>query len=227
MKITYLSHSCVLIENGSHSLIIDPFLSGNDRAPVSPDEVKVDFILLTHGHDDHVGDTAKIAKANGATIVSNFEIADYFGGQGLKSHGMYHGGAYGFPFGRVKFTIAHHGSSLQTPEGRIAMGNPAGLLVTIEGKTLYHAGDTALFLDMQLIAERDPIDVAFLPIGDNFTMGVDDAAKAVEFLKPKIVVPIHYDTWPIIAADTDDFAKKAKAAGAEPRILKPGEVLEL
>lgn len=227
MKITFLGHSCLLLESGAHRLIIDPFLSGNDTAAAAADDIQCDFILLTHGHDDHVGDTVAIAQRNDATLIANFEIAEYFGGQGLKTHGMYHGGAHHFPFGRVKFTIAHHGSSLGTASGRIAMGNPAGLLLTLEGKTVYHAGDTGLFLDMKLIGELDPIDVAFLPIGDNFTMGVDDAAKAVEFLRPKLAVPIHYNTWPIIAVDADDFARKASAAGAIGRVLLPGETLEL
>lgn len=227
MKITYLSHSCVLVETAGHTLIFDPFLSGNERAPVAPADVKADYILLTHGHEDHVGDTAEIARANDSTVIANYEIAEHFGNQGLTTHGMYIGGAYGFPFGRVKFTIAYHGSSLLTPDGRIPMGNPAGILLTIDNKTIYHAGDTGLFLDMKLIGETNSIDLAFLPIGDNFTMGVEDAAKAVEFLKPKQVVPVHYDTWPIIAADTDNFSTRVKAAGAEPLILNPGESLEL
>jgi L-ascorbate metabolism protein UlaG (beta-lactamase superfamily) len=227
MKITYLGHSCVFIETGSHRLIIDPFLTGNENAAAKADDIRCDYILLTHGHDDHVGDAPAIAKRNEATLIANFEIADYFGGQGLKTHGMYIGGAHQFPFGRVKFTIAHHGSSLGTDKGRIYMGNPAGILLTLEGKTVYHAGDTGIFLDMKLIGEMDPIDLAFLPVGDNFTMGVDDAAKAVEFLKPRIAVPIHYNTWPIIAADPEEFARKATAAGAQGKALRPGESLEL
>lgn len=227
MKLTYLGHSCVFIENGPHRLIIDPFLTGNETASAAADDIQCDYILLTHGHDDHVGDTPAIARRNDATVIANFEIAEYFSGQGLKTHGMYHGGAHRFPFGRVKFTIAHHGSSLGTGNGRIALGNPAGILITIDGKTIYHAGDTGLFLDMKLIGELDPIDVAFLPIGDNFTMGVDDAAKAVEFLKPRLAVPVHYNTWSIIAADGDAFARKASAAGSEGKALKPGESLEL
>ncbi len=227
MKLTFLGHSCVFIEDGSHRLIIDPFLTGNDTAAARAEEIQCDYVLLTHGHDDHVGDTPAIARSNGATIIAAFEIADHFGKQGLKTHGMNPGGARTFPFGRVKFTLAHHSSSLGVGDQRQYMGNPCGLLITIGNKTVYHAGDTALFLDMKLIGEMNPIDVAFLPIGDNFTMGVDDAAKAVEFLRPKIAVPVHYNTWPIIAADADDFAKKATAAGAQGKALKPGESLEL
>lgn len=227
MKLTYLGHSCIFIEEGPHRLIIDPFLTGNETATAAAKDIKCDFVLLTHGHDDHVGDAPEIVRQNDATLIANFEIADYFGKQGLNTHGMYHGGAHSFPFGRVKFTIAHHGSSLGTDEGRIAMGNPAGILITVGGKTIYHAGDTGLFLDMKLIGEMDKIDVAFLPIGDNFTMGIDDAAKAVEFLKPRIAVPVHYNTWPIIAADPEEFARKATAAGATGKALKPGEALEV
>lgn len=227
MKITYLGHSCIFIKSGDHRLIIDPFLTGNEMASTAADDVQCDYVLLTHGHEDHVGDTPSIAKRNDATIIANFEIADYFGKQGLKTHGMYIGGAHTFPFGRVKFTIAHHGSSLDTDQGRVSMGNPAGLLITIDEKTVYHAGDTGLFLDMKLIGEMAPIDVAFLPIGDNFTMGVADAVKAVEFLRPRMAVPVHYDTWPLIAADADDFARKATAAGANGRQLKPGESIKV
>jgi L-ascorbate metabolism protein UlaG (beta-lactamase superfamily) len=227
MKLTYYGHSAFLLETASHRLLMDPFLSGNEKAAIKPEDVACDFILLTHGHNDHVGDTEAIAGANDATIIANAEIADYFDGKGLKTHAMYTGGQHAFPFGKVKFTIAHHGSSLATPEGRIAMGNPVGFLIMAEGKTLYNAGDTGLFLDMKLIGEQHYIDLALLPIGDNFTMGVDDAIEAVKFLGPKRVVPMHYDTWPLIAADTKVFAEGTARAGADPAILAPGESLEV
>ncbi|MCH8474065.1 MAG: metal-dependent hydrolase [Opitutales bacterium] len=227
MQITYLGHSALQIDNEEHTLLVDPFLSGNEACPVKPEEVQCDYILLTHGHDDHIGDTEQIAKANEATIVANFEIADFFGGKGLKTHGMYIGGAYEFPFGRLKFTIAHHGSSLGTENGRIAMGNPAGHLLQMNGKVIYNAGDTGLFLDMKLIGEMNPIDVAILPIGDNFTMGVEDALKALEFLKPKTVIPVHYNTWPLIEVDSAHFAKEAEKLGVQAVILQPGDDLEL
>jgi L-ascorbate metabolism protein UlaG (beta-lactamase superfamily) len=227
MKITYFGHSCIYIETGSHRILIDPFLSGNEKSGADPAKIACDFILLSHAHEDHVGDAPEIARRTGATIVANYELAEHFAKQGLTTHGMYIGGAHAFPFGRLKMTIAHHGSSLATENGRIALGNPAGLLLTIDGKTLYHAGDTGLFLDMKLIGEMNKIDLAFLPIGDNFTMGIDDAVKAIEFLQPRLTVPIHYDTWPIIGADTADFSRKAKAIGYTVRPLKAGESVEL
>lgn len=226
MKLTFFGHSAFLLEIGNHRLLMDPFLTGNDKASVKPEDVSCNYILLTHGHEDHVGDTERIARANGATVIANFELGDYFADKGLKTHPMYIGGQHAFPFGNVKFTIAHHGSSLATDDGRLAMGNPAGILIMAEGKTLYNAGDTGLFLDMKLIGERHHIDVALLPIGDNFTMGVDDAVEAVKFLGPRTVVPMHYDTWPLIAADTKVFSKGCARAGADAKVLAPGESLE-
>ncbi len=226
MKLTYFGHSAFLLEIGNHRVLMDPFLSGNEKAPVKPDDVSCDYILLTHGHEDHVGDTEAIARSNDATIIANFELGDYFADQGLNTHPMYTGGQHRFPFGNVKFTIAHHGSSLATKDGRLPMGNPVGFLVTAEGKTLYNAGDTGLFLDMKLIGEERRIDVALLPIGDNFTMGVDDAVKAIGFLGPRKVVPMHYNTWPLIEADTDVFSRGCTRAGADPEVLAPGESLD-
>jgi L-ascorbate metabolism protein UlaG (beta-lactamase superfamily) len=230
MNLTYLGHSCILLETGSHRLLFDPFLSESPTAPKgSADTVEADFILLSHGHDDHVGDALKIAKRCGATVIANYELASYLGEKGAQVHPMYHGGKRAFPFGEVKLTIAHHGSGYPSskPGEFLYMGAPAGLLVTANGKTVYHAGDTGLFLDMQLIGQMHAIDHAFLPIGDNFTMGVDDAAKAVEFLKPKAVTPIHYNTWPLISADPADFARKAERAGSRPVVLQPGQSCEL
>ena len=227
MKLTYHGHSCVLLETGEHRLLFDPFLSGNDQAVVKPEEIRCDYILLTHGHDDHIGDTVEIAKANKATIIANFEIASFFGDQGLTTHGMYIGGAHTFPFGRVKFTIAHHGSSYSGLNGRIPMGNPVGILITAEEKTVFHAGDTGLFLDMKLIGELDHIDLAILPIGDNFTMGPEDAVRAASFLETRAVLPGHYNTWPIIEADVDDFCRHLESKGIQGHALKPGASLDL
>jgi L-ascorbate metabolism protein UlaG (beta-lactamase superfamily) len=221
-KLTYLSHSAFMLEAGGHRILFDPYLTGNPLAPVSPDEVKCDFIIVTHGHGDHVGDAKAIAMKNGATVIANNEIAAWLGGQGVTTHPLHIGGGHDFPFGRVKLTIAHHGSGLVTEDGIIYLGNPAGALVMVEGKTLYHAGDTALFLDMKLIGEMNAIDVALLPIGDNFTMGVDDAVKATEFLRPRKVVPMHYNTFEVIHADAEAFAGKVRSIGFEAQVLPVG-----
>lgn len=228
MKLTYLSHSCVHIETASHAILIDPFLTGNDKAPVRAEDVNCDFIILTHGHDDHVGDTAAIARRTGATIISNFEIASFFEKQGFTAHGMGHGGGWDFPFGRVKLTIAHHSSSYPDADGNLRyMGNPAGVILTLNGRNVYHAGDTSVFLDMELIGRMHPLDVALLPIGDNFTMGIDEAAEAARLLRPRTIIPIHYNTFDLIKADPAQLARKLD--GVETRViaLKPGESLEL
>lgn len=222
--VTFLGHSCVAISDGKHNLIIDPFLTGNDQASIKPEDVKADYILITHGHGDHFGDTLAIAKSNNATVIASYELAHLCAGEGCEMHPMHIGGGHDFPFGRVKMTIAQHGGGYGEDGSRYT-GPPVGLLVTIGGKTIYHAGDTGLFLDMKLIGELSSIDLAFLPIGDNFTMGIDDAVRAVEFLNPKKVVPMHYNTWPIIAADPKVFADKV--GGDIVTVLKPGESIEL
>jgi len=220
----FLGHSCVTLTEGSHKLIIDPFLTGNPQAAAKADEIEATYILVSHGHGDHIGDAVAISKRTGATIIANFEIANLVGKQGAKFHPMHIGGAHDFEFGRVKLTIAHHGGGYGE-DASIYTGPPVGFLVTIGGKVVYHPGDTGLFYDMKLIGEMNDIDLAFLPIGDNFTMGIDDAVKAVEFLKPKKVVPFHYDTFDVIAASPDEFAQKV--TGAEVVILKPGDALDL
>ncbi len=225
MKLTFCSHSCFLLETSSHRLVIDPFLSGNPKAPLSPDDVRCDFVLVTHGHGDHLGDAVAIAKANDATIIANYEVAAFCGKEGATAHPMHIGGAFSFPFGRAKLTIAHHGSGYESGNDMIYMGNPAGLLIFADDKTVFHAGDTGLFLDMQLIGERHPIDVAILPIGDNFTMGPEDAGKAVEFLKPKVAIPMHYGTFDLIDVDPARFASEAATTASETeiKILEIGE----
>jgi L-ascorbate metabolism protein UlaG (beta-lactamase superfamily) len=221
IELTYHSHACFSIDVGSTKLLIDPFLSGNELADVTAEEVEADYILVSHGHGDHVGDTVAIAKRTGAMTISNFEIQNWLLAQGVEStHPLHIGGGYDFPFGRVKLTIAHHGSAL--PDGSYG-GNPAGFLLTLDGKKIYHACDTALFYDMKLIGEEG-LAVAILPIGDNFTMGPDDALRAVKLLEPKVVIPIHYDTFDVIKQDPYAFAERVEAeTSARCVVLKPGE----
>ena len=224
VKVTYHGHACFSTEGGGARLLIDPFLSGNPQADVGSEEVEADYILVSHAHGDHLGDTVDIAQRTGATVISNHEIATYCGAQGLNGHGLHIGGGYRFPFGRVQLTIAHHGSSF--PDGSYG-GNPAGFLITMGGQTIYFAGDTGLTYDMKLIGEKG-IDLAILPIGDNYTMGPDDALRAVELLQPRRVVPMHYDTFPVIEQDPQAFAARVVAeTGAECQVLKPGESLTL
>ena len=221
-RLCWLGHACLLLESDDKRVLIDPFLTGNPAASAKPDEVKADFILVSHGHEDHVGDTYTIAQRTGATVVSNYEISQWFQKKGLKKvHGQQHGGGHGFPFGRVKLTLAFHGSAL--PDGSNG-GNPAGFLISFnDGKKVYDAADTGLFGDMRLIGEEG-IDLALLPIGDNFTMGPDDALRAVKLIQPKKVVPIHYNTWEVIAQDAAAWAERVRReTSAEPVVLKPGE----
>ncbi len=226
MKITYYGHSCFLVETAAARLLLDPFLTGNSAAPVTAADVRCDFILCSHGHEDHTCDALAIAKANDATLIANYEIAEYFGAQGAKTHGMNPGGAWQFPFGRVKLTIAHHTSSVNAGLNPVYLGVACGIVVEADGRRLYHAGDTALFMDMQLIG-RGGLDAALLPIGDNFTMGPADALDALDFLKPKVCVPMHYNTWPPIAQDAGAFARAALARGHTVNPLQPGASLEL
>jgi L-ascorbate metabolism protein UlaG (beta-lactamase superfamily) len=226
MKISYLGHSCFLVETSSARIMFDPFLTENPLTTVRPDGLPCDYVLLSHGHEDHSGDALSLAQTHGATIVANYEIAEYFAAQGAKTHGMNPGGAFRFPFGRVKLTLAHHTSSVNAGRNPIYLGVACGLLLEADGKRLYHAGDTALFLDMQLIG-RGGLDAALLPIGDNFTMGPEDALEACDLLQPRMVVPIHYNTWPAIAQDPDQFVAAAAARGHRGQALRPGDSLVL
>ncbi|WP_010288288.1 metal-dependent hydrolase [Kurthia massiliensis] len=226
MKVSYHGHSVVKIETNGKTILIDPFINGNDLTDLKVEDQRVDVIILTHGHNDHVGDTEAIAKANDALVIATAELATYLSWQGLKTHPLNIGGAATFDFGTVKLTQAFHSASYTTADNQIIYtGMPAGVLLFIEDKTIYHAGDTSLFSDMQLIGERHPIDLAFLPIGDNFTMGPEDAATAVEFLKPKTVVPIHYNTFPYIVQDPQQFVDLVHSA--EVKVLSAGDAVEL
>ncbi len=224
LKLTYLSHSTFILDDGKYKLIIDPFITGNPTCPVRLEDVNVDFIVLTHAHGDHLGDAFTLAKKNDALVIAVNELANYAAENGCKAHNMHIGGGYNFPFGRLKFTIAHHGSS--SPDGRY-MGEPAGVVITMGGKTVYHTGDTGLFLDMKLIGELNKIDVMLVPIGDNFTMGLDDAVKAVEFVNPALAIPMHYNTFPVIPADPKEFKAKVEAMGKKSYVMNFGETIEV
>ena len=224
-KVTWYGHAAFGLEVAGKRLLIDPFLTDNPAASVKPDQVSADYILVSHGHGDHVGDAVAIAKRTKAMVISNAEIAHWFQAKGIETHAQHLGGGFTYPFGYLKLTPAMHGSGL--PDGSYG-GNPAGfLLTTPDGKRLYFACDTGLFGDMRLIGEEG-IDLAVIPIGDNYTMGPEDALRAVKMLQPKHVIPIHYNTWDLIAQDPDAWAARVKAeTNTEPHVLKPGESLEV
>ncbi|MCB9850072.1 MAG: metal-dependent hydrolase [Phycisphaerales bacterium] len=216
LDITYLGHSGFLLTDGSHTLAIDPFLTGNPKATMQHNQVKCDYIALTHGHADHFGDTVDIARANKATVIAAFEITEYLGEQGVKNVEPGNtGGKIKTAFGWVAFTQAFHSSSYQ---GRY-MGMPCGIVAHLGGKTFYHCGDTGLFSDMQLLGEIYKPDVAAIPIGDRFTMGPELATKAAEFIDPRTAIPIHYNTWPPIEVNVSKFAP----SGVKVNAMKPGE----
>lgn len=225
IKVTWYSHACILIQTDNTNLLIDPFLSGNRLAAIDADKVPADYILVSHGHGDHLGDTVQIAKRTGATVISNFEIQNWLAAQGLENlHPQHIGGGFDYPWGRVKLTIAQHGSAL--PDGSYG-GNPCGFLFYIQGKKIYHACDTGLFYDMKLIGEEG-IDLAILPIGDNFTMGPDDSLRAIKLIEPKKVIPIHYDTFDVIKQDPAEWKQRVEEeTTVSVIVLKPGEAIEL
>ncbi|WP_438311479.1 metal-dependent hydrolase [Sporosarcina sp. FA9] len=226
MQISYHGHSIVKIKTENHMILIDPFIKGNKLTDLIVENEKPDIILLTHGHNDHVGDTMELARANDSLVIAPNELAVYLSWQGLRTHGMNLGGAKNFEFGTVKFTQAFHSSSYTTDQNEIIYtGMPAGILFTAEGKTIYHAGDTALFGDMKIIGKNHSIDVAFLPIGDNFTMGPEDAAQAVKLINPKLTIPIHFNTFPPIEQDPEYF--KELVTDYEVKIMEAGDSFEI
>lgn len=229
MKIHYHGHSTIQITHQGSSIIIDPFITNNPVASANVDDIKVQYILLTHGHGDHVDDVVKIAKNNDATVIATFELATFFAWQGVKVHTMNTGGSKTFDFGKVKLTQAFHSSGLVLNDEKkiVYMGMPNGLLLSIGGKTIYHAGDTSLFGDMKMLGELYQIDLAFLPIGDNFTMGPEDALIAARWIKAKQVVPIHYNTFELIRQDAHAFVSDLKEKGLDGQVVASGETIAL
>ncbi len=224
MKLTYLGHSVFMLEEGGFKAIIDPFLKGNPSSPLKPEDVKnLTHIFVTHGHGDHIGDTVELAKDNDALVITNAEISGYLSEKGVKTHPMHIGGRFKFDFGTVKLTPALHGSAIPTENGPRDGGNPCGFVIEVNGKKIYHAGDTGLTMDMVLLEVED-IDVALIPIGGNYTMDITDAIRAVEFVKPKLTIPMHYGTFPVITADPEEFKRKNKTTDTV--ILNPGQIFE-
>jgi L-ascorbate metabolism protein UlaG (beta-lactamase superfamily) len=224
--LTWIGHSCFTLEHDGTRILIDPWIDGNPAATIKSGDVgKVDFILVSHGHSDHFADCVKIAKKTGATVISTFELVAFCQKQGVKNgHGMNIGGAYLFPFGRVKLTPALHTGSIDGDDGSFTT-DCCGFLISLEGgPSIYHAGDTALIMDMQLLQGR--VDVAILPIGDNFTMGPEDAARAVEMIQPEVAIPMHYNTFPVIEQNPEGFREMVGDA-ARVEILQPGGTFEV
>ncbi len=210
IAITYHSHACFTISTDKVKILLDPFITGNPLCKISPSDLKPDVILVSHGHGDHVGDTVEIAKNNNSLVIAPYELIVFLQRQGVnpeKCHPMHIGGSFTFDFGKIKLTNALHGSGFVTDNDTIYTGNPCGYLLNLEDKTIYFAGDTGLFSELQLIGETEKIDVALLPIGDNFTMGIEDAAKAAELLNATVAIPMHYNTFDVIEKNPEDFVK--------------------
>jgi L-ascorbate metabolism protein UlaG (beta-lactamase superfamily) len=223
LTLTWHGHACFTIEAADRRVIFDPFLTGNPKADISVDRLpRVDAVLLSHGHGDHLGDAVAIAKRDKATVVSTYELAKFCESKGATVHTMHIGGAREFPWGRVKLVPAFHGGGVDGDETGRFTTTPCGLVVTMGGKSVYHAGDTGLTVEMQLLEGR--VDVLLVPIGDNYTMGIEDAVRAVDFVKPQIAIPMHYDTFDVIKADPQEFRRKV-GNRADVVILQPGQSL--
>lgn len=221
MNLTFLGHACFQLSRGDVSVLFDPFLTDNPFKTASPEQIQCNYIFVSHGHFDHLGDAIAIAKRTGATIISTAEIAGLCAEQGCKTHAMHIGGKHAFEFGYVRITPAFHGAGAPG-------GHACGFIVNFYGKTIYHTGDTGIFGDMQLLGRLESIDCALIPIGDNFTMGPADAVEAAAMINPKLVIPMHYNTWPLIAQDPVAFKQQVEARLSIPvRILNPAETTEL
>ncbi|MFC1886686.1 metal-dependent hydrolase, partial [Thermodesulfobacteriota bacterium] len=228
MKLTFYGHACIGLDNGSNSIVVDPWFTGNPVSGTIPDDLNPSLILATHGHNDHLGDSAEIAKKSNATFVSTPEVCHFCAKEGVTVSPTHYGGTAKFDFASVTLTPAWHSSSVVVGEDRLYAGNPCGFVIRFGGKTVYHAGDTCLFGDMSLIAERFSLDCAVLPIGDKFTMGPEDALRAVKLLKAKTIVPIHYNTWDPIKQDANAFKEAVESeTSATCIVMAPGESAEI
>jgi L-ascorbate metabolism protein UlaG (beta-lactamase superfamily) len=225
MKLTYYGQSTIEIVADGKTLLFDPFITPNELAKhIDVNSLKPDYILVSHGHGDHVADLITVQKNSGAKVICIAEIAGWLGKQGISNvHGMNIGGGFNFDFGRVKMVNAVHSSAL--PDGSNG-GNPAGFVIYAEGKKVYFAGDTALTYDMKLLADEN-LDWALLPIGDNYTMGADDAIKAADFINCKNIIGIHYDSFPVIKIDKEEVAGKFANAGLNLKLPAIGDSIEL
>ncbi len=226
MKVRFLGHASFLIELNNSKILVDPFIKGNPKASnIDINNIEADYVLLTHGHGDHVADAEEICKRTGATIISNYEICNWFEAKGLSCHALNHGGKFSFDFGIVKYVMATHTSSL--PDGSYG-GNPGGFVLWTQSESLYIAGDTGLTMDMKLIPMLCPkLDAAILPIGDNFTMGIEEAVMAAEFVECDKVIPCHFDTMPVIAIDKEKAIQAFKEKGKECLFIEIGDTLEV
>lgn len=225
MKLRYFSHSAFQItSNEGQRILIDPFLDNNPTCPVKSSDIDADFILLTHGHGDHIGDTISIAKRCNSLCICENELAGYLSSKGLRAHNMHIGGAHEFDFGKIKLTQALHSSV--TPDNE-CHGSATGILIYIEDIIIFHMGDTGLFFDLKLIGDMNAVNYLMAPIGDNFTMGIDDAVKACEFVNPGMVIPMHYNTFPVIETDPGIFKAKVEQKGISCQIMDFGQEIIL